>query len=299
MLRKILFLINPISGTRSKKLLEKKIMNKCSTAGLAYEIMPTLKNGNYTFLKNKIKNEKITDIVICGGDGSIRPVIAAVMGIPVNIGIIPFGSGNGLAFSAKIPDSFDKAFDIVRQGKISRTDVFLVNDTLSCMLCGVGLDAQVALDFSLQKTRGLKTYIRQTLKNFIAAKPYHFELILDDFRLEAEAYFISIANSNQFGNNFIIAPEASLNDGLLDIVVVKKMSKTKTLWSLWQHLQKGKIDKTDSAKLVDKDILYFQAKKLQILNPQMAPMHIDGDYVPASREISIRIIHEAYNLIVP
>jgi len=97
--------------------------------------------------------DKITDVVICGGDGTLSPVISSLLNIKVNIGIIPTGSGNGLAFTARIPRSVDKALEIIFRSKTSYVDAFLINGKLSCMLCGIGLDAKVAYDFSLQKKK--------------------------------------------------------------------------------------------------------------------------------------------------
>jgi len=167
------------------------------------------------------------------------------------------------------------------------------------MLCGIGLDAQVAYDFSLQKKRGLSTYIQQTFKNFISAKTYSFEVKTGEIKFKADAYFICIANSNQFGNNFKIAPEASISDGLLDIIVVKKMSKPKIVWSVFKQMQSGKISDVKKKDFHQKDILYFQTKDIEIVNAQMAPLHIDGDHVSTYKELKIEILPSAFNLLVP
>ena len=299
MLRKILFFINPISGTISKLHLEKTIIKKCNENDVSFEILFTARDGNYSFLRDKIHGESISDIVICGGDGSLRSIIAAILNIKVNVGIIPLGSGNGLAFTAKIPKQIDKAFEIIFNGKKQCIDAFLVNGALSCMLCGIGLDAQVAHDFSLQKKRGLSTYIQQTFKNFISAKAYFFEVKTGETKFKAEAYFICIANSNQFGNNFKIAPEARLSDGLLDVIVVKKMSKPKIVWSVFKHMQSGKISDVKEKDFHKKDILYFQTKNIEIINSQMAPLHIDGDYTATYKELKIEVLPSAFNLLVP
>lgn len=298
-MRKILFFINPVSGTRSKLQLEKKIIKKCIKNNIFFEILFTAKDGNYSFLREKIIQDKITDIVICGGDGTISPVISFLLNIKVNIGIIPTGSGNGLAFTAKIPRSADKALEVIFTGKTSCVDAFLINGKLSCMLSGIGLDAQVAYDFSLQKKRGLSTYIKQTFKNFLAASPYHFELNVHSKHIKTDAFFICIANSNQFGNNFTIAPEASLNDGLLDIIVVKKMSKLRIIWSLFRQMKTGKIIAFEEKHFHKKNILYFQTDSLQIINPQMAPLHIDGDHAATAKVFDIEILPAAFTLIRP
>jgi diacylglycerol kinase (ATP) len=299
MIRKILFFINPVSGTRSKVSLEKKIVKKCQEKNIGYEFLFTAEDGHYPLLREKIGRDDITDIIICGGDGSINPVIASVLNLKVNIGIIPLGSGNGLALTAKIPRSVDKALEIIFKGKASCIDAFLINGRLGCMLCGIGLDAQVAYDFSLQKKRGLSTYIRQSFKNFLSASPYPFELKIKKTKFQVDAFFICIANSNQFGNNFTIAPEASLSDGLLDIIVVKKMSKPRIVWSVIKQMKAGKILGHEEDKFHTKNILYFQTDAIKITNTNLAPLHIDGDHVQTHKEFDIEILPAAFRLIQP
>ena len=298
-MRKILFFINPISGTHNKLRLEKKIIKKCLQYNIGFELLSTAEDGNYSFLRERIMQDKITDVVICGGDGTLSPVISFLLNIKVNIGIIPTGSGNGLAFTAKIPRSVDRALEIIFRSQPSHVDAFLINGKLSCMLCGIGLDAKVAYDFSLQKKRGLSTYIKQTFKNFLSASPYHFELNIQNIKFKVDAFFICIANSNQFGNNFTIAPEASLNDGLLDIIVVKKMSKPRIIWSVFKQMKTGKIITFEEKNFHRKNILYFQSDSLEILNPEMAPLHIDGDHAPTDKKFVIEILPSAFNLIRP
>src|ERR1700690_1475237 len=121
-MRKILFFINPIAGTKSKLQLEKKIIKKCLEYTISFELLSTAEDGNYFFLRDRITRDKITDVVICGGDGTLSPVISYLLNIKVNIGIIPTGSGNGLAFTAKIPRSIDKALEIIFTGKTSCAD---------------------------------------------------------------------------------------------------------------------------------------------------------------------------------
>jgi|SRR5690348_535780 len=297
--RKILFFINPVSGGGNKLRLEKKIIKRCTEKKIDFEILPTDKNGNYSFLEEKIYNDAFTDVVICGGDGTLGPIISSIQNSNVNIGIIPTGSGNGLAFTAKIPRAANKALDIIFKGKTKMTDAFYVNGQFSCMLCGIGLDAQVALDFSLQKKRGLTTYIRQTFKNFLSAKTYLFEIKNRQLSFTFDAFFLCIANSNQFGNHFTIAPKAKLNDGLLDIIIVKKMSKPSVIWSVLKQIKTGKVRGYEEENFQNKSVVYFQTDKLQIINHHLAPVHIDGDVAETKKIFDIEILPSAFRLIVP
>jgi diacylglycerol kinase (ATP) len=297
--RKFIYFINPISGTGGKGLLPEIIKNKTAGKNIPFEILPTNAAGDYDWLKEKIVAEKITDIIVCGGDGTVNQIANAVMGAAVNIGIIPLGSGNGLAFAAKIPKRIHKALDIIFAGHAIFIDSFYINKKFSCMLCGLGFDAQVAEDFAKQQKRGLSTYVKQSIKNFIIAKPYPFEMILNGRSITTEAFFISIANSNQFGNNFTIAPQASLHDGLLDIVVVNEMSKIRMVWSVLKQIRKGQVRVYEDKKYHRNDIHYFQTKKLTIKNPQLAPLHIDGDPAETTATFEIEIIENAFKLLMP
>ena len=297
--KKFIYFINPISGTGAKSFLSEIIKNKTTEKNIPFEILHTNAAGEYQFLKEKIATEKITDVIVCGGDGTVNQIAGALLGIDINIGIIPMGSGNGMAFAAKIPKRIDKALEIIFTGKTSLVDSFYINHKFSCMLCGLGFDAQVAHDFAKQKKRGLLTYIKLSIKNFIAAKTFPFELILDGKTIHTDAFFISIANSNQFGNNFTIAPQASLHDGLLDIIVVNKMSKLRMTWAILKQLHSGKVRLYEDKKYHRNEIHYFQTKKLSVKNPKLAPLHIDGEPVETAAALEIKIIENAFSLLMP
>ena len=297
--RRIIYFINPISGTSGKNTLIKKIEVKTSLQGIPFEILFTNAEGDYQFLKEKVLREQITDIVICGGDGTVSKIAGSLLNEKVHIGIIPMGSGNGLALAAKIPTKIDAALEIIFKGNAAFVDSFTINDSFSCMLCGLGFDAQVAHDFSKETTRGLVTYIKQTIINFIRMRPFNFEIKYGEKSIHTAAFFISIANSNQFGNQFTIAPKASLSDGLLDIVIVKKMPKYRFLWSVLKQVLNGKLNDYDESSFHKEEVSYFQTDRLMIQNRDMAPLHIDGDPSNTSSEFKIAIIPNAFKLLQP
>lgn len=297
--RRFIYLINPIAGTKEKASVRKIISQKTSEQNISFEILPTVEDGNYDHLREKIEADGITDIITCGGDGTISAVAGSLLDINIRFGIIPMGSGNGLALAAKIPPSPVKALDIIFQGKASKVDGLFINDRFSCMLCGIGFDAQVAHDFAKSKTRGLQTYMKISMINFFKAKPFKFTIESPGNSFSTEAFFISVANGNQFGNNFTIAPQASLKDGLLDIVIVKKMSKLMLPFSIL-----GQITGINALQQIDdhvskRNISYFQTKELIIHNLENAPLHIDGDPTTTSEKFRIRIKPKAFRLLQP
>ena len=279
--------------------MQQLIEKKTTEQNIPFQIFPSVASGDYSFLHPVIKEHKITDVVIAGGDGTVSQVVSSLMNCDLNFGIIPCGSGNGLAYAAKIPKDPLKALDVVFNGHAVAIDGFNINEQFACMLCGLGFDAKVAHDFAQQPTRGLTTYVKQVARNFFAAKTYSFELTVNDKVFMADAYFISIANSNQFGNNFTIAPKASLSDGLLDIVIVTNQSKLSLLLQTLKQIRgKNKLE-TETIEENKKGVIYFQTDKLSIINITQAPLHIDGDPAETPATLKIEIMKKCFRLIQP
>jgi len=299
MSRKIIYIINPISGTKSKSDLQQFVETKTKEKRIPYSIFPSVADGNYSFLHSIIKEEKISDIVIAGGDGTISNVVGSLLNEDVNFGIIPCGSGNGLAHTAKIFKHPAKALDIIFNGKASSIDGFFVNDRFACMLAGLGFDAKVAHEFADHPKRGLMTYAQLTLKNFFSINPFRFELKLDKAKFDTDAFFISIANSNQFGNNFTIAPKASLTDGLLDIVIVTAQNKVSFVLQTLKQMAGWNVMEASSLIIKKSGVIYFQTDKLEIINHSQAPLHIDGDPAETPGKLSIEIKKKCFKLIQP
>ena len=297
--RRLLYIVNPISGRENKKPVLDIIKARTEEAGLAYAVYPSVESGDYRFLHAIIKEQKFTDVVIAGGDGTINQVVRSLKDLDVQFGIIPCGSGNGLAFTAKIPKNTEKALEIIFRGKSKAIDAFLINDTFACMLCGLGFDAQVAHDFANDPKRGLTTYIKKTISNFFSAPAYPFTIKTRDKEFHTNALFISIANSNQFGNHFTIAPRALLTDGLIDIVIITRQNKLSALYQAIKQVSGN--NQLKEVKWIDEKagVMYFQTDELTIYNPDMAPLHIDGDPAETSKKISVKLLKGCFRLIFP
>lgn len=297
--RYILYIINPISGISSKSIVRELIREKMRQTNIPFQIIHSVANGDYSFLHSVIQQKNITDIVIAGGDGTVNSVINSLRNSSVRFGIIPLGSGNGLAYAVGIPRQPSKAIDVILKGSAKATDAFLINNRFSCMLSGLGFDAQVAHDFARKAKRGLITYTQQSIINYCKAHPYPFEIIIDKFSFYTEAFFISIANSNQFGNHVTIAPSASLQDGLLDVVIVQKMNKIKLPFAVLTQIRGNNKLQNLADIIIRKKVLYFQTPALKIRNLKLAPLHIDGEPTATETVFNIEIIKHCFQLIQP
>jgi diacylglycerol kinase (ATP) len=295
--RRFIYIINPISGRGPKGEIEQLLRDRATAAGIPYTVYPSVLNGDYSFLHSQIREEGVTDVIIAGGDGTINQVINALRAFPLRFGIIPCGSGNGLAFSAGIPKNADRAMEVVLRGESKLTDAFTINGRFACMLCGLGFDAQVAHDFANDPKRGLTTYIKQTVRNFFTARAYTFKILTGGKEWVTDAFFISIANSNQFGNNFTIAPRASLTDGLLDVVIMTRQNKLSML--LHAARQVTGLNQLQGIQVLNEQssVLYFQTPSIRVLNALEAPLHIDGDPVETAKEIDVELLPSCFQLL--
>jgi YegS/Rv2252/BmrU family lipid kinase len=297
--RRIVFLINPIAGTRTKDSLEEYLVNRCKEMHIECMTFHSTKTTSPDTIRALLHDFNATDLVACGGDGTVNLAAASLVESAVNLGVIPVGSGNGLARTANIPVKPSLAFDVLLNGRIEATDAFEVNGNFACMLSGIGMDAEVAERFATSHRRGLLTYTTQTLIQFFRSQPINFEVTVEGFTFFTDAFFISVANSNQFGNNVTIAPLASLRDGMLDIIIVQKMHKSTLPIALMRQLRHNHIMKNWVEKIGKQSILYFQTPEIKIGNPRHAPLHIDGDPFPTEDEIYFKILPSAFNLWVP
>ena len=297
--RRIVFLINPIAGTRAKQGLEEYLALQCRQLGIEYLMVHSTKTTSPDTIRLHLYDFKATDLVACGGDGTVNLAASAVAHSNIPLGIIPVGSGNGLARTANIPSVPSRAFEVIINGRKVETDAFSVNGSFACMLSGLGMDAEVAERFAKSHRRGIVTYTTETLVQFFKSQPINFGVEVDGFRFFTDAFFISVANSNQFGNNVTIAPLASLNDGMLDIIIVQKMPKATLPFALLAQLRHNRRMKNWVEKIGKQSILYFQAKEIRINNPKHAHLHIDGDPVPVGDDVHFKIIPDAFKLWVP
>ena len=299
MRRKIIYIVNPVSGTSSKDSVQNTIAAETLKSGIPFQFFPSVADGNYSFLEETILTEKVTDIVIVGGDGTVSQVVDSLAKMPVQFGIIPCGSGNGLAFGAGIPKTPKRALEVIFKNHSQMVDGFRINNRFACMLCGIGFDAQVAHDFAKAGQRGLATYVKKVFSNFFTAKSYSFKIKLNNKTFTTEAYFISIANSNQFGNNFTIAPKASLNDGNVDVVIVTDQSKLTLLYNTM--IQVGGLNHLQKKENIDenKSVIYFQTSEINISNYNEAPLHIDGEPVETEKKLHIIVEPSCFKLLTP
>ena len=219
--KKIVFVVNPISGTQSKKAILKWIDERMDQSIYDYSIVKTEYAGHATQIAASAVENKIDVVVAIGGDGTINEIARSLVHSETALGIIPCGSGNGLARHLRIPMEPKAAIDIINQGNRLSIDYGKINNIPFFCTCGVGFDAFVSLKFADSGKRGLLTYLENTLHESLTYKPETYEIENEEGTMKYKAFLIACGNASQYGNNAYITPQASLTDGLMDVTIME------------------------------------------------------------------------------
>ena len=223
MKRKIVFILNPHSGTDDKVRMPKLIEENINTKAYDYDIVFTEYAGHAADIAKDCASRGIDIVVAVGGDGTINEVARSIVHTNTALGIIPCGSGNGLARHLCIPLDPRKAISLINRACIESLDYGVINDLPFFCTCGMGFDAFISLKFAGAGKRGPLTYIENVLKEGLKYKPETYEGEMEDEKepKKYNAFLIACANASQYGNNAYIAPKATMTDGLMDVIIME------------------------------------------------------------------------------
>ena len=287
--KRLLVIINPISGVGRQKTIEKVFEQHLDHSRFDYDIRYTERAGHATDIAREGSVQGYDAVIAVGGDGSINEVSAGLIGTHTTMGIIPCGSGNGMARHLKLPLVPEKAIEVINTYHTETIDTIDVNGYSYASIAGVGFDAYVARRFKFTKTRGFAGYAMILFTEYPRYKAKEYRLVIDGKEYTRKALMISVANSSQFGFNAAIAPTASLQDGLLDICIMEKVPYLEipiTAELLLSH----DLQKSDHVELI-------QAKEVTILNNDYKWINFDGEALKLDTELHFKIVPKSLNVI--
>ena len=280
--KKIIFVVNPISGTQGKKAILKWIDERIDRSIYDYSIVRTEYAGHASIIAKEAARDGIDIVVAIGGDGTINEIGRSLVHTNTALGIIPCGSGNGLARHLRIPMDPKAAIEIINQGDKCCIDYGKINNIPFFCTCGVGFDAFVSLKFADSGKRGLLTYLENTLHESLVYQPETYEIENEEGTMKYKAFLIACGNASQYGNNAYITPQASLTDGLMDITIMEPFTVL-DVPSLSFQLFNKTIDQNSRIKTM-------RAKKIKIHRTKEGVLHFDGDPLMAGKELEVEII---------
>jgi YegS/Rv2252/BmrU family lipid kinase len=290
---KILFVVNPISGVHHKHFDEfrNKVEEVLDSTLFEPIFELTGSEGHATQLVKHGLNKGITHFVAVGGDGTLNEVAKPLIGTDAIMGVIPAGSGNGLAHHMKVPVRLSEAVKVLNKLKVISIDTCLINDRHFLSIAGIGFDATVARHYAKVQQRGFLTYARMAAKEYFRYKPSDYLLIIDGQKRDVSAFFISFANSNQFGYNAMIAPHASLIDGKIDVCIASRPPVI-AFPGLLHRVVRKKIDESRYIETI-------RATEIKVRRTKGKTVNVDGEAVKMSKKLHVKIRPASLNMIVP
>lgn len=289
MKRKALFVINPVAGGKSKEHVPQLIQQHLDKEAIEATIVFTEEAGHAHWLA-KEASKTYHSIVAVGGDGTVNEVASAVVGTNAALGILPFGSGNGLSRFLSIPMDTAKAIQNINDNNLELIDAGQMNGQWFFNMAGMGFDAHISQVFAQKSKRGFITYFKSALQEIISYKSQSYHMEIDGVAYDRDAFMLSFANSSQYGNNAHVSPKASVQDGLLDVCVIKP-------FPLYRFPEMGlrMFTKTaDKSNFVE----IIRGKQIQITRKAAGPAHIDGEPQVISATTEIKIVPLSLKVIV-
>ncbi|MBR4601416.1 MAG: YegS/Rv2252/BmrU family lipid kinase [Prevotella sp.] len=289
-MKKITFILNPISGTISKAGVPELIDNTIDKDIYDYEIVFTERAGHATEIA-AAEVAKGTDIVVAvGGDGTVNEVGRALVHTNTALAILPCGSGNGLARHLMLPMNLKKSIETINKGVIHDLDYGVINDIPFFCTCGIGFDAFVSMKFAEAGKRGPITYVENVLREGLRYKPETYTITDESGTKMRKAFLISCANASQYGNNAYIAPHASMADGILDIIIMEPFDMFDAP-QISMDLFSKTIENNSKIKML-------KSSRILVKRQKEGYIHYDGDPVMAGTEIEIHVEHKGIKMVV-
>ncbi len=290
--KKLCVIINPVSGTASKNRIPELIEKILDPTLFESKILYTEYAGHAFQLTKEALDNKTNYIIAAGGDGTVNQIAQTMVHSDAALGIIPLGSGNGLARDLGIPMDVKKAIETIAKEHIMTIDYCKANEYFFFCTCGLGFDAKVSNRFSKEKKRGSISYVKSAISEYINFIPDSYEIVLDNETIiQEEAFLVTCANASQYGNNAFIAPNANIRDGMIDVVIMAPI----------HPIEVGNVAIQLFTKQINNNskCTRYRTQKAIIKRNKPGPMHIDGEPVHAGKDISIQTIPSGLHVITP
>jgi len=289
--KNIRFIINPISGIRSKKNIPKLIEQHLNKNLFNYDIAHTESAAHAKELLKEGVALKKDAIIAVGGDGTLSLIASELIHTNIPMGIIPLGSGNGFARSLNIPLKTESAIQLLNSYNTVQIDTGSANNIPFINVCGFGFDAHVSAKFASAGTRGLQTYAKISLQELRNYQIQEYKIIIENESKQISAFIMAICNGPQYGNNAFIAPLAEFNDGLFDLTVLKDVT--------WKNMLGISTDLFLRTLHKSKSTTSYKLKETTVIMPSEAYVNIDGEAIWFEPKIDIKMYPKSLKIIVP
>ena len=288
---RVCVIINPVSGTESKKNIPEEVASAFDQTQFDVIIRITGYPGHATEIAKQAVKNKFAYVLTVGGDGTVNEVAKALVNTDTILGIIPFGSGNGLARDLHISIDSEKAIQTILEGNVRTIDYGSANGHIFFCTCGVGFDAFISDKFAEEKKRGPLGYVRNIVEGVVEFRSEEYEITHDEGTLNERAFLLTCANASQYGNEVYIAPGADMEDGKMNVSILKPLNPNEIPQTTLQLFTRN-IDK--NSKMIS-----LLTSSLTIKRKKSGVLHVDGEPVSTGKEIEVKIFHKGLKVFAP
>jgi YegS/Rv2252/BmrU family lipid kinase len=287
--------INPIAGRTGRRRGESErrrsmVMSAAAAAGVEARVHLTSAAGEARELARMLAEDDCSVVMAMGGDGTVNEVAQGLIGSGVPLGLLPSGSGDGLARGLGIPADPRRAFDVALSGATIRMDVGYANDRLFLNVAGVGFDAAVSREFAIAGRRGLVGYVRKTLGLVRHYRALRYDFEHDEAVSSSDCFLMAVANAPAYGNGAVPAPDADVTDGVFDVLMIQAGSSAQQVWRSRRLFWRRRAAADGVSRL--------RAKRVEVRAPEIL-FHLDGDVQPVVDHLTIEIAPGALAVRVP
>lgn len=283
-------MVNPISGGRKKEEVPEQVDRFCNEAKCDFRLYKTTGKNDLERLKKLLDSFQPDAVVAIGGDGTVNLVGNLLVSSNTPLGIIPLGSGNGLAKDLGIPMDIDEAFDVIDRFESKFIDTLKVNEQICFHLCDLGFNARIVHRFAQSIFRGKISYLWYGLQEFFRYRSFPYQIKTRISNYEGKAFMMIISNANKFGTNLSINPLGEIDDGWFEISIIKPFPRLMVPY-IFYHLWRDTIYKTPYYKIV-------RSRKVLVKNTLQEYFHIDGEPVSASDQIHVEILPHSLRVLM-
>lgn len=286
---KVLFVINPKSGTARENTLRELISEQAESQDFDFQIY-NMTGNDEARIRTEIKRFNPSIVAAAGGDGTMKMMAGVLANTKTILAIIPYGSANGMAKELQIPD-IDFALELLSQGKKKKIDLIEINNVICIHLADVGLNARVVKRFEKDPKRGKLTYAKHLFGEMFFLKSYRFQITYDDKIIRRKGVSITFANATKYGTGAVINPHGIIDDGKFELVIVKPFPRIKLLSIAWKMFV-GRLHTSDYVEIIP-------CSNATVISNRKTTLQVDGEVIGKVKEINLSVMPKALTVLVP
>ncbi|AOW16501.1 hypothetical protein LPB03_03025 [Polaribacter vadi] len=279
MKKNILLVLNPTAGSLNVELVLSKTKHWSQKLETQLKVYKTTGNNDEGKIKHLLNTSTYSRILVAGGDGTLKMVASVVIDTPIILGILPYGSANGLATSLAIPKDIDQQLEIAFTKDAMDMDTILVNDVLCVHIADMGINAELIYNYEKTASSGMLGYALQVIPTlFKSGAPYDFKISINDKVMKEKGVLLAFANAEKYGTGARINPDGKINDGKFEVILYKKLSIREILKTFFKNWS---VQKTSVAT--------YSTTSVSIGCKKPVPLQVDGEYIGEFKDFSAQI----------